>query len=272
MNRIFKKRRMLLFAISILSVVSVSAFFLGKNFYKKEEHENLEKKAVIIDGLVHFVNQDFIEEATEILTEADFIVETIGSEEVTVDMYRELPNFGYELIILRVHCGPLFAELSDGTEIAEGTVFFTTEVYDPKKHVTLQNRNMVAIGSITGEPDVVYFTIPPRFFDAILEGKFRNTTLILDSCYGFYKFAPDFMAKALENRGVNLFIGWNGEVQPQHSDSAVLSLLRLLYFEGLTVDESIDRIMKENGPDPYYGSKLMIYPREKGNLTLNETT
>ncbi|NIT60784.1 MAG: hypothetical protein GWN00_32640, partial [Aliifodinibius sp.] len=88
----------------------------------------------IIDGLSDFPGERFISNASEILENSGYQVEVFEPEEVVVDLYQNLLSRGYEIIILRVHCGPLNDVLADGTKIPRGTVFFTTEEYSENKH------------------------------------------------------------------------------------------------------------------------------------------
>lgn len=229
-------------------------------------------RAAIIDGLLHFPNPTFVGEATKILSDAGYEVDYIGSGNVTVDFYSRLPSLGYRFIVLRVHCGPLFRRLSDGTEITEGAALFTTEAYDPRKYIYYQKNKLLARASITGIPDEVYFAVPPWFFYRGAEGEFLNTTVVLDSCYGFYADAPLIMAQAFIRSGSKVFIGWNGEVQANHTDHAVLALLRALYMDGLTVEGAVARAMEEIGPDPFYRSIMLYYPLEMGDYRLNIIT
>jgi len=227
-------------------------------------------KAAIIDGLLNYPNQTFVEGATELLSEAGFEVDYIGTEAVTVELYRRLPSLGYSILIIRVHVGPLFRRL-DGTEISEGTVFFTTEDYDRNRYISYQENRQLAKAWITGKPDQTYFAVSARFFDLSSEGKFQNTTVILDSCFGFYLDAdvPHLMADAFIRRGAKVFIGWDGEVQASHTDGAVFALLKALLTERLTVKEAIKKVMAEVGPDPYYNQSVLIYyPFNAGDYRL----
>lgn len=269
MKRKLKGRKRLVYIVSLSLAMLLFVLLATQSIFNDEPESGNESKAAIIDGLLHFYDPEFVEEATKILSEAGYVVDYIEGEEVTVDFYRRLPSLGYCLIVLRVHCGPLFRQLLDGTEIPEGTVFFTTEAYDTKKYVNYQVNGLVAVARITGIPDEEYFAVPPWFFERCADGEFQNATVILDSCYGFYEYTPQLMARTLESRGVRVFIGWDGEVQPEHADSAVLVLLRALCIDGLTVGESVGMVMEEVGLDPFYGSDMLFYPLEMGDYRLN---
>jgi hypothetical protein len=243
-------------------------FFLY--FNKSPEPENsLTLKAVIVDGLVNFPNQTFIEKTERLLLESGFEVDIINPPDVTVEFYQRLPSKQYDLIILRIHCGPLKSESIGGSYIPEGTVFFSTETYGPDKYVSLQDRGLLAIARITGDDENSYFAVPPWFFESI-EEDFSNSTLILDSCYGFWYDAPLIMAETLRYKGIKVFIGWDGEVQVKHTDSVVLALLKELYKNSSTVADSVNSVMSHIGPDPYYKSRLIYYPFDSGDLVLKK--
>ena len=152
--------------------------------------------------------------------------------------------------------------------MAEGTVLFTTEVYDEKRYLDYQAAGLLAVARIYGRPEVSYFAVPPWFFEEASSGRFQNSTVILDSCYGFYWETPLMMAEAFLYRGAGVFIGWDGEVQAEHTDRAVLELLRAMLNDGLTVEEAVGRAMGLVGPDPYYGSRLLYHPPGAGSMRL----
>ncbi|TET88142.1 MAG: hypothetical protein E3J34_00925, partial [Dehalococcoidia bacterium] len=52
-------------------------------------------------------NQAFIDKMTQVLEAYGFKVDTYQGDEVTVDFYRQLPTYGYNLIIFRAHSGLL---------------------------------------------------------------------------------------------------------------------------------------------------------------------
>jgi len=224
-------------------------------------------KAGIIDGLLYYHNPSFVEEATSILGSSGFEVEYIGSEKVTVDLYKRLPSMGYNLLVLRVHCGPLIRRLPNGTVVpGDHAVLFTAESYDPNKYRSYQAKKQLAKARIIDRPEEEYFAVPPWFFDQCAEGRFQDTLIILDSCYGFYSLS---LAEALIRRGAKVFIGWDGEVRANHTDAAVLTILRALCIENLTVQQSVQKAMEEVGPDPYSWSILYFYPPSTRDYTLS---
>jgi len=70
-----------------------------------------EPKAAIIDQLYSLQpNEAFISEVTKELEDYGFEVDIYQGDEVTVDLYRQLPGYGYKVIIFRAHSGLLGSE------------------------------------------------------------------------------------------------------------------------------------------------------------------
>lgn len=262
-----KTRTSRLFIIALaFTILAICAALIATSLPSNQGKTQTKPKAVIIDGLLHYPNETFMKEATNLLKSAGFDVDYVEGEKVTVDLYRRLPSLGYKLIILRVHCGPLVKRLPNGTIIPSGdTILFTAETYSPNKYVNYQLGGQLARARITGRPNETYFAVPPWFFDQYAEGKFDDSIVILDSCYGFYSTS---MADAFIRRGAKVFIGWDGEVQAKHTDQAVLVLLRGLLIEQLTVDQAVKKVMDEVGPDPYYRSVMLFYPSSTSDYRL----
>ena len=253
------------FIIALTLIVLAICIALTASLMSNRGASQAKPKAVIIDGLLHYPNETFVKEATSLLNSTGFEVDYIGGEKVTVDLYRRLPSLGYRIIILRVHCGPLVETLPNGTIVpGEDAILFTAEAYSPNKYRIYQ-RGQLARAVITGRPNELYFAVPPWFFDECAEGRFDDSIVILDSCYGFYSTS---MAEAFIRRGAKVFIGWDGEVQAKHTDYAVLVLLKYLLIDRLTVDQAVRKVMDEVGPDPYHHSVMLFYPSSAGDYRL----
>ena len=264
MFTLYKRRRKKLrtsriFTIALtIIVLAVCVALIASSFPSSRGKTQTKVRAVIIDGLLHHPNEKFVKEATNLLSSAGFEVDYIGGDNVTVDLYRRLPSLGYKLIILRVHCGPLVKRLSNGTIVpGKDAILFTAEAYSPNKYVSYQLGGQLARARIIGQPNETYFAVPPWFFDRCAEGRFDDSIVVLDSCYGFYSTS---MAEAFIRRGAKVFIGWDGEVQAEHTDQAVLVLLKHLIIDRLTVSQAVKKVMEEVGADPYYHSVMLFYP------------
>ena len=111
----YKKKRYfsnkILITFSVLTIV----FFLGlySPFYNLPFSVNVgftqptPPKAAILDqgslAPTSRPNPVFVKKATSILKEAGFSVDYYLGEEVTVEFYRNLPNYGCDFIIERTH-------------------------------------------------------------------------------------------------------------------------------------------------------------------------
>lgn len=267
-NRAKTSRKTMYTVLALASVVAViCSVVLALNITSYRPEPPAWPRAAIVDGLLHYPNPEFVEEATSILNSTGFEVDYIGSENVTVGLYKRLPSLGYDLLILRVHCGPLVWRMPNGSKVVtQDAVLFTAEAYDPNEYLSEQRSNQLAKARIVGRPEEEYFAIPPWFVDQCMEGEFEDTLIILDSCYGFYSFS---MARALKRRGAGVFVGWDGEVTADHTDKAVLTMLEALCVKGLTVKRAVQEVMLKVGPDPYYDSVLLFYPPAQEDYALD---
>jgi len=65
-----------------------------------------------------------------------------------------------------------------------------------------------------------------------------------------------YSIKRLFERGAKAYIAWNGYVDPSYSDAVTIRLVTALYSGGLSPKEAVEKVMRELGPDPLYGSVL----------------
>lgn len=235
----------------ILLVVAGSGIW--DHTWRREEAGS--KRAAVIDGLVDHPNEEYISNLSSTLEGAGFRVDVYQAEDVTVELFRKLPEGDYRLIILRVHSGPLMVTDSNGTKPGDDLVIFTTERYNPMRHRGEQLRGWLAKGVLMDEG--TFFAIPPRFVLEAMRGSFEDTTIILEGCYGFLGRS---MLEALRVRGASWIIGWDGEISVDYADEAVLRIITEVYRNGATFREATESCGKEMGPDPYYGGRLLFYP------------
>lgn len=215
-------------------------------------------KAAILDQLsLYLPNQTFIQSSMAILTEAGFVVDYYGENEVTVELYRRLPSLGYDLIILRVHSGLMVK----GDEITRNVGFFTSEPYSTTKHISEQLNDQVSVGIPSLEPfeedEEAYFVITPKFVRSSMNERFDNTLIIMMGCDGL-AYTP--MAEALIGRGALVYIGWNDVVTIDYVDNATLHLLNGLIVEKKTIWDAVMDTRGEIGPDPHYSAEVVFYP------------
>jgi len=215
-------------------------------------------RAAIIDQLGQTEpNPSFVESATSILTQAAYNVDYYQGEDVTVDLYRELPGRHYDLVILRVHSG-LVNEIDRGTgteTLTDAVALATGELYDEAKYVSALGPRYPGLGAYRSTPRL--FGITPDFVRFAMQGEFDKTTIVLMGCDGLWSSEA---AQAFLDRGARAFVSWSGQVSAAHTDAATERLLHHLVGEGLGVRQAVTQTMAELGPDPRYGGTLLVYP------------
>lgn len=216
-----------------------------------------EPRAAIIDQLSQTEpNPAFVESAMKTLSQGGYELDYYQGEEVTVDLYRELPRRHYGLVILRVHSG-LVNEIdrSTGTEtLTDAVALATGEPYEESKYVSALGPRYPGLGAYESTPRL--FGIAPDFVRFAMEGKFDETTIILMGCDGLWSTEA---AQVFLERGARDVVGWSGQVSAAHTDAATARLLEYIVSDRLTVAQAVDRTMAEVGPDPQYGSALLLY-------------
>lgn len=225
-------------------------------------------KAAIVDQLSIFQpNQTFVHEATTLLEDDGFIVDYYKGENVTVEFYRNLPQQGYSLIVLRVHSGIEYS----GNQTTGNVDLFTSEPYDEDKAATtyfweVMDNRLVRVFFTEGGPE--YFGINPKFVQYSMKGQFNDTTVIMMGCDGL---RPGYttLAEAFVEKGAKVYIGWSGPVTSAHSDRATIYLLQALIVEGETIKNAIIKTMNEVGPDPALRSELLYYPAKERGYTIH---
>ena len=228
---------------------------------------NGEPSAAIIDQLYSMQpNQAFITKSTEILEAYGLEVHLYQGDEVTVDLYRNLPSSGYEVIIFRAHAGLLSHEEDSEVVVREATCIFTNEPYSKTKHVSEQLNGELARARVAeGYPTV--FALGARFTTYSMEGEFGNTAIIMMGCNCLH--LTD-LALAFYEKGASSYLAWDGLVGLDYVDDATITLLEKLFSEELSLQAAVDETMAEEGPDPNYGAVLTFYPTQSANQSVTE--
>lgn len=213
-----------------------------------------ERLAAIVDGLSEeFPNPRFISEASRILMEGGYRVDIFNTSSLTVAFYRSLPSKGYEIIILRVHSAPM-----DEGRIP-GAALFTGEKGEGM-YMLEQLMGWVRIARTLTRGERFY-AVTPSFLEEALDGSFKNTTILLMSCYGSI---DDTLGRVLTERGAYAFVGWTDRVTPEHMDRAAVIILEKLIGKRLSLKEAVEQTAKTLGPDPVYGGELRAYLKRGG--------
>jgi len=232
--------------ISILILAGVSLYLFPPNYSQP--------KAAIIDQLSssqlspgsRYPNQTFIETAKELLDQR-FPEVDYYSDNATVDQYKHLPSLGYKLIIWRVH---------SALDPEHYVAISSSEIYVQGKY-NQYSEDQLKLCNITGDQNR-YFAITPDFVKDCMDGRFEDTVIIFMSCNGlkeeYYETAETFIEK-----GVKVFISWDGWIDPSDNDDAVTLLLQYLIDKSKTISEAVHEIPQCSSS---FGiSKLNYYPK-----------
>ena len=220
-------------------------------------------KAAIIDQLCSLLpNQAFIAQTTQELEDYGFKVDVYSGDAVTVDFYRELPAYGYKLIIFRVHSGLLGVD----PKVTNRTWLYTNEPYSKTTHLVEQLDDQVTFAK-TRDDEPWCFAISAKFIDKSMEGQFNNTAIIMMGCDALHF---EDMAQAVIKKGASTYIAWDASVILDYVDDATPVLIEKLCSDELTVKEAVAQTMAGKGLDPRYYSVLKYYPRQSALKTLSQ--
>jgi hypothetical protein len=257
------RKRILYYVFSILlvSLTFLACSSLHQSIQTAAPEKAHTLKAAIVDQLsLSHANQTFVKECTAILGEAGYKVDYYKGEDVTVELYRNLPAFEYDLIVFRVHSTYVQKYLS--------LAMFTSESYSKERYLNEQHRNRVASGFI--EPyhdgDPRYLVITDKFVRYSMNGSFRDTLIIMMGCNSMKKC----MASAFLQKGAKAYIGWDGLVTAEHTDKTTIQLLKQLLLERQTIAVSVREAMKEVGSEPQYKNALLFWPIEAGDTKVRK--
>jgi len=214
------------------------------------------KTAAIVDQLsLTQPNPEFVSAARTTLAEAGYVTDYFPGEEVTVDLYRSLPERDYDIVILRVHSG-IVNEVDYATGERTKTEYvslFTGEPYDDSKYPAEQLNRLGKARYYEGAPPL--FGIGPDFVRYSMEGKFDDTVVIMMGCDGL---RAQKTAQAFLDKGASAFVSWSKPVSGPFTDATTERLLERLLIDGLSTAEAVSQTAEEMGPDPVYEGELRI--------------
>jgi hypothetical protein len=212
------------------------------------------QRAVIVDQLsASQPNSAFGENVRGILEGDGYVVDYYAGDQVTVDLYRSLPEGNYDLVILRTHST---AVVSRGEEEVQTVSLFTNEAYSEQAYREEQLKGRVGFAQYS-EEGPKWFGVTTSFVKDSMKGNFDDALVIGMGCQGLVN---DLAAEAFAAKGAKAFIGWDSNVSAEHTDKATERVLQLITSEGLTASEATAKTMSELGPDPYYGGSLVARP------------
>ncbi len=237
--------------VLLTGIGGAAALVLGRG-----GEESAGPKAVIVNQLsLTQPNPDFVSSARTLLSEAGYLVDYFAGEQVTVDLYRSLPQRDYDMIILRVHAGittEVDASSGERTE-TEYVSLFTGEPYTPGKYPD-EELNRLGRARYYEDADPL-FGIGPDFVTDSMEGRFNDTLIVMMGCDGL---RSQRTAQAFLDKGAQAFVSWTQPVSASHTDAATQRLLERLLIEGQPTSEAVRQTAAELGPDPAYEGELRV--------------
>lgn len=223
-------------------------------------------RAAIVDQLyTSYPNEDFTTKITQDLEDFGFQVDLYQGDDITVDLFRNLPAHNYKLIIFRGHSGAVASNPQDLESII-GTYLFTNEPFNPMKYTRERLKDELAPARV-GEGYPYVFAIGPKFIINTIKGNFDNAIIIVDGCSCLY---DKDLAQAFTQKGASAYLAWDATVDLDYVDEATMTLIQNLCSERLPVNKAVDLTMAIVGPDPKYGAVLEYYPPQRGAKTLKQ--
>jgi len=254
-KKLFSNKQLIIAAVIVATIV---LGFLVSAFLLQTQEVKFSSKAAIIDQLgKDLPNTEFNETVASLLESNGFNVSYHRSESVNVTFYKGLAKYNYGMIILRAH-----SALRTGETIVD---FFTSEEYSEDKYVSEQDNGLLTKGYYSWEQNKFYFAITPKFIEN-LEGSFPKSIIIAMGCNSLNATCTE-MANAFINKGAKAYIGWTGLVDPSHTDSETIKLLRMLLDDNQTITDAVSKV----SPDwNYPNSRMEFYPLSAGNLRISD--
>jgi hypothetical protein len=228
---------------------------------KSNRSQETHARAAIVDHLsISQPNQVFVKECSSILEKAGYSVDYYRGGDVTVEFYRNLPTYGYDLIVFRVHSS--YVRKQRYASLA----LYTSEPYSTTRYVFEQLRDEVARGWLAptrkGDP---YLVVNEKFVLSRMKGIFKDTIIIMMGCSGIKQ---NVMAGAFYEKGAKAYIGWDGPVSASYTDRATIRLLKHLLVEKQPIARSVEKTMEEVGYESQHKSRLLYWPIKKGDLII----
>ena len=264
-----KLRNKMIYGIVAIGLVFL-CFLAYLSLYPKNPSSNdhtSPPKAALIDHLSFSSppsNETFIGQCEIILEGAGFDFTYYGGEEVTINFYKNLPTYDYNLLILRVHSAVIKDAQGNPTNLIG---LFTSEVFDETTELIhrddLEHSRLALAKLFTGSNDT-YFGITPFFVKDKMDGTFKNTVIIMMGCEGLNHTS---MAEALVQKGAKVYISWTGPVAISHTDDSTIRVLQSLLQQNQTIKSAVEGISPDS---TWTWSKLDYYPKEVGNNFLQD--
>ncbi len=243
-----QNKRLTYAVIAIITIIILASIF----FYFRLNQPG-QPKAAIIDqlsssylGPIRHLNEAFINTTKELLYKRFSIIDYY-SDNATVEQYKRLSSQNYKLIIWRAHSA---LDLN-----SKYIAISTSDKYGLKNYDQYLENGQLTVCNISG---YYYFGITPKFVEELMSGRFEDTVIIFMSCNGLNQ-SYSKTAETFEEKGVKVFISWDGWIDPSDNDNAIARLLDYLINKNDTISEAVDKIDIIYSPE-FGRSELKYHP------------
>jgi len=253
-----QRGRALVLVALVVVLAAAAGIVVWMRPYLGSEHPR--RTAAIVDQLsLTAPNAAFVAAATGLLQDAGYLVTYYPGEQVTVDLYRDLPARNYDLIILRVHSGPvtIHNDITGEVTPTDFLTLFTGELYAADKYQQEQDLGRIAQSRylMVDSPGEDVFGIVPSFVQRSMRGRFNGTAIIMMGCDGL---RAQTTAQAFLDKGASYFVSWSMQVSSVHTDRATSRLLDRYLTDHRSMADAVKATADEVGPDPYFGGELRV--------------
>jgi len=243
---------------SIVAVTFVVSMLLIQNGDAEIVAYDGPPKAAIIDQLYdEMPNEYFQREATNYLEAAGYEVDIFTTKDVTLGLYKTLPEKNYKIVVVRTHgvtdsengksllfLGERYSEDKYITEQLLGNVEKATPFLelafaqnDESSEWVIVNdtyRYMKTPAKVTATNSGEYFVIGPKFVNDVMSGEFSDTVFLLGGCKTLFNSS---MAESLIERGASSVLGWDETVGNRDNDAILLYVLEKLLVDNVEPKE-----------------------------------
>lgn len=259
-----KKRPVIITGIVIIIAISVALLSLNvqTDSMDLEIMDSGSPRAVIIDQLDEEIpNKEFQKSVTEMLKDSGYHVDLFTTDQVTVDLYKNLPSMKYDIIVIRSH------SLGDGY-IEESSSLFTGEKYSDHKYIKEQFLGYVGRavpllaaevrqhGGLDNFRNDTFFTVGSKMVDSLMVGKFNNSIIILGGCETMQETR---LADAFLRRGASEVVGWTGLIDSQNNDNIMIELIKETTQDNVKIEQAVDFINQSIKGRLYYDETKLDY-------------
>ena len=239
-NRWSRRKIRLVFALSLIGLCLATGVWLTYGYVWRipASSSDAHHRAAIIDELsLTYDDAYFIQNVTQSLRSSGYSVDYYSPDQVTVELFRNLPSRNYGLILVRSH-----------TASTAGII--TGEPYSQNRYVYEQVSDQLVRGVVplSGQ---TYFAVEAGFVGSEMQGRFPDSTIVLMGCGGLQ--SSHKLAEAFIDKGARFFVGWTSSVSAAQTDITASVLVHEL-ARGGTVNNAVG--IADQYPDTVYNSHL----------------